>query len=298
MEQPDSARDPSQDHTRSGPSLTAERVAAFRAAESMLPVDQRVCYDPYAIQFTDPDHLDDLTEYTDSHFPGLRNYVVARARHFDEVITLAAKTGLVQLVILGAGYDTRPYRIKELEGRVRVFELDHPDTQQVKKEKIREIFGGIPEDVVYVPVDFETQDIGSRLLDAGYSPVKKTLFVMEGVIMYLSPRAIDAILSFVVNNSGQNSAVLFDYPEETGDDADSSSREMREDLGKHTARHGEPILFSMPKEGPAAFLRARGFSRIRIVPGDDYRRLYFIRKKEGRELLTTSSFVYAVAGDR
>jgi O-methyltransferase involved in polyketide biosynthesis len=120
---------------------------------------------------------------------------------------------------------------------------------------------------------------------------------MEGLIMYLTPPAIDAILSFVVNNSGKNSAVLFDYPEETGD-TDSSSREMRADLGNHTARGGEPILFSMPKEGAGAFLRARGFSRIRIVPGDDYRRLYFIRKKEGRELLTTSSFVYAVAGDR
>jgi methyltransferase (TIGR00027 family) len=272
-------------------------VAAFRAAESMLPEDQRICYDPYAIRFTDPDRLDDLTEYTDNHFPGLRNYIVARARHFDDVVTLAAKTGLLQLVILGAGYDTRAYRIGELPGRVRVFELDHPDTQQIKKEKIREIFGGLPEDVVYVPVDLETQDFGSLLLESGYSPEKKTLFVMEGLIMYITLPAIDAILSFVVNNSGKNSAVLFDYPEKTGD-TDSSSREIRTDLGNHTARHGEPILFSMPKEGPAAFLRARGFSRIRIVPGDDYRRLYFNRNKEGRELLTTSSFVYAVAGDR
>ena len=183
MERSERDRDPARNHSRSGPSRTAKRVAAFRAAESMLPQDLRVCYDPYAIRFIDPDRLDELTEYTDNHFPGLRNYVVARARHFDEVITLAAKTGLLQLVILGAGYDTRAYRIKEFTGRVRVFELDHPDTQQVKKEKIREIFGGLPEDVVYVPVDFETQDFGSLLLESGYSPEKKTLFVMEGVIM-------------------------------------------------------------------------------------------------------------------
>jgi len=297
MEQPESARDPTRNNTRSGPSRTAERVAAFRAAESMLPQDLRVCYDPYAIRFTDPDRVSELTEYTDTHFPGLRNYVVARARHFDDVITLAAKTGLQQLVILGAGYDTRAYRIEEFRGRVRVFELDHPDTQQIKKEKIGEIFGGLPEDVVYVPVDLETQDFGSLLRESGYSPEKKTLFVMEGVIMYLTPPAIDAILSFVVNNSGKNSAVLFDYPAESGD-TDASSREMREDLGKHTASGGEPILFSMPKEGPGAFLRARGFSRLRITSGDEYRGLYFNRKKEGRELLTTSSFVYAVVGDR
>jgi O-methyltransferase involved in polyketide biosynthesis len=104
MEQPESAHHSTRNTSRSGPSRTAERVAAFRAAESMLPENQRVCYDPYAIRFTDPDRLDELTEYTDNHFPGLRNYVAARARHFDDVITLAAKTGLLQLVILGAGY--------------------------------------------------------------------------------------------------------------------------------------------------------------------------------------------------
>jgi len=293
MEQPDTAGDPA----RPGPSQTAERVAAFRAAESMLPQDLRVCNDPYAIRFTDPDRIARLTEYTDSHFPGLRNYVVARARHFDDVITLAAKTGLAQLVILGAGYDTRAYRIEELRGRVRVFELDHPGTQQVKKEKIAEIFGRLPKDVVYVPVDLETQDMGSLLLASGYSPDKKTLFVMEGVIMYLTPAAIDAIFSFIVHNSGKNSAVIFDYPEETGESA-PLSREMREELGKHTARGGEPFRFLMPKEGVGAFLRAQGFDRLRITVGDEYRRLYFNRKKEGRELLTTSSFVYAVVGDR
>jgi O-methyltransferase involved in polyketide biosynthesis len=115
--------------------------------------------------------------------------------------------------------------------------------------------------------------------------------------MYLSPPAIDAILSFVVNNSGKNSAVLFDYPAETVD-TDSSSRKMREDPGRHTARQGEPILFSMPKEGMVAFLRARGFSRLRVVTGDEYQARYFNRKREGLELLTTSSFVYAVKEDR
>ena len=293
MEQAETAPGP----LRPGPSRTAERAAAFRAAESGLPEDLRVCYDPYAIEFTDPDRLDELTGYTDRHFPGLRNYVAARARHFDEVITLAAKTGLLQLVIIGAGYDTRAYRIEELRGRVQVFELDHPATQQVKKEKVAEILRGLPEDVVYVPVDLETQDMGRCLLDAGYSPDKKTLFVMEGVIMYLTPQAVDAILSFIVGNSGKNSAVLFDYPAETTD-TDPESREIREELGKHTARDGEPVRFSMPKEGPGDFLRARGFSRMRITVGDEYRRLYFNRKKEGRELLATSSFVYAVVGDR
>jgi len=252
--------------TRSGPSKTAERVAAFRAAESLLPEDLRVCYDPYAIEFTDPDHLDELTGYTDSHFPGLRNYVAARARHFDEVITLAAKTGLEQLVILGAGYDTRAYRIGEFKDRVRVFELDHPDTQRVKKEKIAEIFGRLPEDVVYVPVDLESPDFGRALLESGYSPEKKTLFVMEGVVLYLTPGAVDRILSFVVDNSGKHSAVLFDYPAETGD-ADSPTTDIREELGKRTARDGEPVRFTMPKEARENFSAHGAFPGSALPPG-------------------------------
>lgn len=290
-------RDPPAAPARSGPSRSAERVAAFRAAESMLPEDQRVCYDPYAIRFTDPDRLERQTEYVDTHFPGLRNYIAARARHFDDVITLAAKTGLTQLVILGAGYDTRAYRIPEFKDRVRVFELDHPDTQQVKKEKIAEIFGRLPPDVVYVPVDLEAQDFGARLQEAGYSPDKKTLFVMEGLIMYLSPATVDSVLSFIVHNSGRNSAVLFDYPAGSGD-SDSPAAETKEDLMSHAARGGEPFRFFMPKEGAGEFLRARGFSRLRITTGEEYRGLYFNRAREGRELRTTSSFVYAVIADR
>jgi methyltransferase (TIGR00027 family) len=295
MEEQDMPRDPPQ-VSRSGPSRTAENVAAFRAAESMLPEDQRVCYDPYAIRFTDPDRLDRLTEYADRHFPGLRSYVAARARHFDDVITLAAKTGLSQLVILGAGYDTRAYRIPEFKGRVRVFELDRSDTQQVKKEKIAEIFGRLPPDVVYVPVDLEAQDFGTRLAEAGYSTEKKTLFVMEGLIMYLTPQTVDAVLSFIVHNSGRNSAVLFDYPAGSGNE-DSLLGETGEDLGSQTARGGEPFRFFMPKEGAGEFLRARGFSRLRVTTGEEYRGLYFNRAREGRELRTVSSFVYALRGD-
>jgi O-methyltransferase involved in polyketide biosynthesis len=64
MEEHEIPRDPPLPPTRSGPSRTAERVAAFRAAESMLSEDQRVCYDPYAIRFIDPDRLPSVTGYT------------------------------------------------------------------------------------------------------------------------------------------------------------------------------------------------------------------------------------------
>ncbi|MFA5222186.1 MAG: class I SAM-dependent methyltransferase [Methanoregula sp.] len=280
-------------HTRAGPSRTAEGVAAFRAAESMLPEDERICCDPYAIHFVSPAKRARVAEYSTTRFPGLKNTIVARVRYFDDTIRAAAGCGLEQLVIMGAGYDTRAYRIDELKGHVRVFEIDHPDTQQVKKEKIREIFGRLPDHVVYVPVDFETQEFGRRLPECGYSPAKKTLFVMEGLIMYLPLPAIEAMLFFIVQNSGRGSAILFDCSATTRHNA-PSQKGTRKNLGEHTAQGGEPILFAMPEEGAEAFLEKRGFTRVRTVTSDEYRQMYFHGKNKDRELYRSLSFTYAV----
>jgi methyltransferase (TIGR00027 family) len=207
--------------TEKGPSKMAERIALVRARESQKPEDERVCYDPYAIRFIspeiselaarNPDEIKARWEQFERLMPGLGNSIVARVRYFDDFVKASINEGLEQLVILGAGYDTRAYRIDELKGKVRVFEVDHPNTQRVKTEKIKEIFGRLPGHVLYISVDFETEEFGKKLLEMGYSKALKTLFVMEGLIMYIPPKAVDEMLSFIVKNSGKGSAVLFDY---------------------------------------------------------------------------------------
>jgi methyltransferase (TIGR00027 family) len=117
---------------------------------------------------------------------------------------------LKQLVILGGGYDTWAYRI-EGGNRMGVFEVDHPGTQGVEIQKVEQIFRRLPEHVVYVPVDFLSEDIESNLFQNGYNKSHKTLFVMERRVMYLPPMAVDDILSFVSKNSGKGSSILFDY---------------------------------------------------------------------------------------
>lgn len=278
---------------RPGPSRTAEGVAAFRAVESMLPADERICYDPYAVRFISPARLSWLSAHPDDFFPGLANTIVARVRYFDGIVRAAAGDGLEQLIIMGAGYDSRAYRIEELVGKVRVFEIDHPDTQQIKKEKIREIFGSLPDHVIYVPVDFETQELGTRLQECGYSKIKTTLFVMEGLVMYLLPAAVDEMLSFITHNSGSGSAVLFDCSMEPESDVESGS-EVRRNLREFTTRHGEPIKFAIPREGIDPFLARRGFSRVRTVTSSEYQRMYFHGKNKDRILYRSLSFIYAV----
>ncbi len=117
-------------------------------------------------------------------------FLVARERHVDEYLRTCLAEGIEQLVILGAGYDARAYRFKlELRG-VRAFEVDHPATQQAKLKRLQHVLGRMPAQVVYVPVDFNTQTLGEQLAACGYDERLKTLFIWQGVTHYLTPEAV------------------------------------------------------------------------------------------------------------
>ncbi|HEX3014498.1 MAG TPA: class I SAM-dependent methyltransferase [Methanobacterium sp.] len=172
---------------RENPSKMAEGIAMQRFGESSKPENGRICYDPYAVHFISPEIIEfgmkhpeeakTLIENTEKLFPGLSSSIMARVRYFDDFVKKSIEKGIEQLVILGAGYDTRAYRIEELKV-IKVFEVDHPNTQSFKIQKIEEIFGSVPDNVVYVPVDFEEETFGQKLFDKGYNPSKKTLFIM------------------------------------------------------------------------------------------------------------------------
>ncbi len=287
---------------REGPSRMAEGMAMQRAAESMLPEGERICYDPYAIRFVNPEIL----KYAAAHpaeataklremerlFPGLDNSIRARVRYFDDMVETMCREGLEQLVTLGAGYDTRAYRLPGLKERVRTFEVDHPDTQRFKMEKVGEIFGALPEHVVYVPVDLERGDLGARLRENGYSSEMKTLFVLEGLVMYLSPGMVDEIFSFIAYNARKGSAVLFDYyPASTVDG--SSDPVVARNIRSFTRAAGEPLQFGIPDGDVVPYLTERGFSGVRDVGSTEYRNLYFHGKNAERPVCDLLAFVSA-----
>ena len=288
---------------RKGSSKMAELIALHRVAESALPESQRICYDPYAVHFVDPETLEfarknpektkAMREHYERLFPGLGNSIRARVRYFDDFVRAAAGEGMEQLVILGAGYDTRPYRMEKLKGNsnVKVFEVDHPETQSLKKEKIEMIFGGLPDHIVYVPVDFEMEGIDQKLPGNGYDRSKKTLFLMEGLVMYIPPMAVDEMLSFIVNNSAKGSEVLFDYfIQSVVDGTCETGKNMRD----FAAQQGEPFLFGIEDGAAEVFLKERGFSRIQNVTSDDYKRAYFHGVNKDRSVCRLLSFVHAV----
>ncbi|OPY49444.1 MAG: Leucine carboxyl methyltransferase [Methanosaeta sp. PtaU1.Bin060] len=286
-----------------GPSKMAEAIAIHRLAESAKPEDERICYDPYAVHFISPEILEfraknpekakALSEHYERLFSGFDNSVRARVRYFDDAVKAYLNNGLKQLVILGAGYDTRAYRIEGLKEKVKVFEVDHPATQSLKKEKIKKIFGVLPEHVVYVPADFEVEKLGQRLRKMGYDSSKKTLFLMEGFVMYIPPKAVDETLSFIVNNSAKGSAVLFDYFPQSVVDGTCESDDGK-NIRKFAAERGEPLQFGIVDGGVDAFLSQRRFSKIKNVTSEDYKKAYFHGANKDRTVCSLMSFAHAI----
>jgi len=142
---------------------------------------------------------------------GVYEYVMARTIIFDTFFKQALEQHFEQIVFLGAGYDTRPYRFAPLLDSVAIFELDIPLTQEHKRRCLARAHIDIPGQINFVPINFNTESIKDALLSAGFDPGKKTFFIWEGVTYYLGATAVDATLEFVRSNTLAGSAIAFDY---------------------------------------------------------------------------------------
>ncbi len=277
-------------------SLTAQGIAIVRAIESEKPADRRICYDPYARLLINPVLAAFVRffmklGYAERRGPGVWEFLTARERYIDDYLLACLDEGIQQLVVLGAGFDSRAYRFEQLCNR-RVFEVDHPATQNVKLAKLRKVWGELPAHVVYVPVDFETETLADRLLANGYDPHAKTLFIWQGVIHYLTPEAADNTLAFIAHNSGAGSSLVFDYVYESVIDG-SVQRGEAVAMRRNSVLSGESMRFGIAEGQVGAYLQARGFDHIKNVTAADLHDLYFRGVNANRKLAPVYAIVSA-----
>jgi len=142
--------------------------------------------------------------------PGAFGYFNARTQYFDEVLLEEARAGLEQVVILGAGFDSRSLRFRDAMPAARVFEVDMPEVLTLRTEHVVRN-QNTPASAIAVPIDFERDDLGEALRERGYASAARTLFLWEGVTYYLPEDAVKAVLSLVALHSGPGSTILFDY---------------------------------------------------------------------------------------
>jgi methyltransferase (TIGR00027 family) len=292
-------------------SFTAESVAAIRAVESAKPEGERLCCDPYARYFIsggrDASGLEfwrELLSALDLDFPGIQTEVVLRTRYIDDHLKECIDDGITQLVILGAGYDSRAYRIDGLKGKVRVFEVDHPATQKVKAERLKEVPASLADHVMRVPVDFNREKLNKRLSESGYDKELKTLFIWEGVTPYLTAQAVDETLAFVVNNSGRGTSIIFNYlVEPVGDGPNDPEMswwtvKRRQEWLDRYPEIGERLAFGIPEGAVEEFLCSRGFCQVVNATCKDMRNAFATGSNRERKLTPWLATVHATVKPR
>jgi methyltransferase (TIGR00027 family) len=276
-------------------SRTAEHNALFRALESSRPESRRLFEDPLARAFLTwplalPARLgvvrglrESVVWFIDHRWPGVRASVVARTRLIDDAITASVDEGMAQLVILGAGYDSRAYRLPSLRG-ITVFEVDHPDTQRAKQRALTGAHCVAPTNLRYVASDFNQHQLAPAMAASGYRETVSTVFLCEGVTNYLTDAAVDATLRWCSQGAG-GSLLIFTYIHL--DVLTNPERFVGTDrLFASLAKVGEKLTFGIDPSTLPEFLADRGLSLERDIGASEYRELYFgdqARKMRGHE---------------
>lgn len=206
--------------------------------------------------------------------PGSYEFFIARTAYLDEAVEEALKAGIPQVVLLGAGYDTRVHRFRHLLGATRVFELDEPVTQSHKRTLLEQAECPAPEHLTYVPINFTSDSLANKLTDAGYRADQKAIFVWEGVTYYLPPQTVKATLRTLRDMAPPGSLLCFDYM--------IPASQMEGRYGAQQARAGmqalyntaEPLLFDLDEAQVAGVLEAHGFELVEHLNAADMQQRY------------------------
>jgi methyltransferase (TIGR00027 family) len=197
-----------------------------------------------------------------------RNFIrhmAFRTRAIDDVVSDEAARGTRQLVLLGAGFDARAWRLPAL-AETRVFEVDHPDTQGTKRDGIGSRHP-IAREVVWVPTDFTRDSPDETLARAGHDASKPTTFVWEGVTMYLSASDIDATLAAVERRAARGSCLLMTYH-------DSAFAPESVALDVMVRVVGEPFRTRMSPHDASEVFARHGFTALRDEGSDVWSERY------------------------
>jgi methyltransferase (TIGR00027 family) len=258
---------------------TAQAIALFRAIESARPAPERMFHDPLAARLLSGPfrvaahmlrlpHGNRLLERAFDHrIPGVRGSAVVRTHLIDEAVLDAFASGCRQLVLLGAGYDSRPYRLDMPEGTV-VYEVDRAAVQDVKQAQIQKQLRVVPQNVRFVPIDFELDDLVPTLRQAGFDPSVAAVFVWEGVTYYLTDTAVDATLNSIAATTTPGSRLVLTYMDH-GVLQGTGAFDGDAQLLTAVKRVGERFTFGLDPDDTPKFLAHRGFDLISDVTTEE-----------------------------
>ena len=232
-------------------------------------------------------------------FPKLNRYIapipLSRIAFAEQkLIEFAGRYDKSQYVICGAGMDTFAFRNDD--PKIKIFELDHPDTGRYKRERIRELEWNIPKNLTFVPIDFSKDDMTQVLLDAGYDPDVPTFFAILGVSYYLTLPVFEQTIRKISQLCRADTKVVFDYPDETTLKADNTERVHT--LAEITERLGEKMLHGYSFSEINTALDRYGFEIEDHETPQMIQQHYFADRDDGIKAFENIHFMLAYKEDR
>lgn len=205
---------------------------------------------------------------------GIYEYVIARTKCIDAVFKRAMAEHFNQVLLLGAGFDTRALRFQGEAQHARVFELDASHTQQAKIRQFQKRHLSLPSNAVFVEIDFDKHPLPEKLDSSGFQRSRRSLFILEGVLMYLEPASVGATLRTIQEYAGAGSWIVFDYVRE------SVLRQANTEPGEAAlvqtvSKAGEQWRFGIEPSKVESFLAAYGFALAEHLDAKNMEDKYF-----------------------
>jgi methyltransferase (TIGR00027 family) len=188
--------------------------------------------------------------------------MLMRTRFIDEVMSRAIHAGATQLVILGAGFDTRAHRFADLLKDATVIEVDYGATQEYKQRRVDAAFGGPPANLLYAPIDFARDRLGDVLRRAGFRRDRKACFIAEGLSMYVPEEGMKETLRAIAAESAPGSTLLLEYINTGGL---AVMNKYPSGMVKNAIDWGEPFVFGVPDGQDREFFQEAGLELREVL---------------------------------
>ena len=210
-----------------------------------------------------------------------------------ELLKFAKSHDRCQYVICGAGMDSFAFR--NTSGNIEIYEIDHPDTQNYKKERIKALEWNIPENLHFAAVDFSKDDMREKLHSEGFRDDLPTFFAVPGVTYYITLSTFEDTLKKINCISTTGSKIVFDFPDDTTFEAETPKRVRR--LSDITEGLGEPMLHGFAVSEVKAALKAQGFTVESHLSPDNIQERFFKNRSDEQKAFENIHFITAVKGE-
>jgi methyltransferase (TIGR00027 family) len=251
---------------KKGRSVTAEAVSIQKSLHQMLDAAPKILDDPIAPRLTDPTSdtskamiavAESATREVKSPF---RAVFIMRSRYTEDCLAEALLRGVRQYVILGAGLDTFAYRQPSWASSLRIYEIDHPASQEWKRERLEVAKVKIPENLTFAPIDFEITSLREGLTTVGFDFRVPSFFSLLGVTQYLTMEATESIFE-LVQSLPQGTEIVFEFivPDDL---MPANEASVFAKMASFAAESGEPWLTRLRPAELESRLTTLGFSQV------------------------------------